>query len=225
MQIRRWSKTSWKNSLRKLVALIVCISVLSACGDNGDPAGPVIDVTGTYNLQTVNGAPLPYTLVTVAGVYRLVQLSGTLTLNADRTYVERDFLRETIDQSPGAQVTDTTVVIRGTWEQQDSALVLTPTSNPFVLFGLAGMNRLTLSWETSNDSLITYVYTRAQAGTVAGRALTGQRSSAAVSESITRRLMTTSSMTGLRSTTTSSATSSPRVSATTSVRRASSSSR
>jgi hypothetical protein len=212
--------------LRRSAIIAACTLVLGACEDKSDPAGPEpVQVTGTYNLQSVNGLPLPFTLVAVAGAYQLDQINGTLTLTPGNTYEERNLLRETIQQVNGAQVTDTTIVIRGTWEVEDSAIILTPQNNQFPLFGLVGVNRLTLNFETSNDEIVQYVYVRGGGSGSRPLALGGQRASSlssASSASITRRLMTTSSITGLRSTTTSSVFSSGRTSGRTSSARSSS---
>jgi hypothetical protein len=60
--------------------------VLAACG--GDEGTGPATVTGTYNLQTVDGAALPYILIQ-AGADRLEITGGRITLNPDNTFSDR----------------------------------------------------------------------------------------------------------------------------------------
>ena len=192
-----------KNSLRSTVLFLLL--ALAACSDK-DPLDPgnLPQITGNYTLQSINGRPLPFVLVAFAGVYELTHRAGSLTINADSTYVERAELRETINDTTGTPVsTDTTVIIRGRWEREDSALVLQPTAGGTPLIGLIGTARLTLNYEATNDSLYTYVFVRSGSG--ASRPLAFHAtSSGSVPVSTIFLRTTTSSTIGLRSMTTSS---------------------
>ena len=186
-------------------ALIAAV-LLAGCSDSTGPEKQ-LDITGTYTLETVNGAALPFKLIEFPG-FLMAQIAGTLRLNADNRYVETANLREAMfDATGNVVVRDTAVDVRGRWELEDSALLLIPDDNRFPLFGLASPPTLTLSFEATNDSLITYFY-RKNGGAAAGRPhvayLTSSSTSLMPSVSTTRLRTTTSSTIGLRSITTSS---------------------
>lgn len=193
--------------------LVVVLVMVAACADK-DPTGPeVVDVTGMYTLETINGKPLPYLLVNVFGAFTLTQISGSMVLNTDKSYAETAALRyEFLDSTGTPVLEDTTVVLRGQWEVEDSAIVLIPAIPGFPLFGLVARSTLTLSVESSNDSLTTYFYRRNANGSGSGsrpHLIYSSPSptpspSVLLSGSTTRLLTTVSSITGRRSTTTSS---------------------
>ena len=143
--------------MRRLLVGVLCVLSV-ACTD--DETGPEpIQIPGTYTLQTVNGQALPYLLININNAYFLYQVSGAVTLNANNSYREENSVRETLfDAQLGPIHNDTTIVFTGTYESQDSALLLT-SSRGLVSFGFVSANRLTLSFE-SGDSLFTYVYRR-----------------------------------------------------------------
>jgi len=61
---------------------------LAACAGDGTGPGPV-HVTGTYTLQAFAGRRLPVALINSEG-FRQELSGGTITLNADGTFVRRD---------------------------------------------------------------------------------------------------------------------------------------
>ena len=71
--------------MRRLIPALLAGLVLSAtaCG-GGDSSGPA-SIAGTYTLQTVNNAPLPFTTSQDA-TYKAEILSWVVTLNEDRSY-------------------------------------------------------------------------------------------------------------------------------------------
>jgi len=142
---------------RVLIGLLCALSV--ACSDDGGPEP--IQIPGTYSLETINGRTLPYELFNfLNGAYVLSQISGTMTLNPNMTFREESRVRESfVDAVLGPVTADTTVVFTGTYEAQDSALLLTATQDAVVYFGFVSGNRLTLSYEVE-DSLFTFVYRR-----------------------------------------------------------------
>jgi hypothetical protein len=180
-------------TMRRLGLVALMALVFAACED--DASGPEdVQIEGEYILQTINGRPMPVLIFNLPiGFYQVHQTGGTFSLTADHRYEERAMVRETYYDSLSQLVTeDTTQVFRGTWEAEDSVLIVTETGSDNVGFGVVNGNRLTLSFEFG-DSLFTYVYLRSQR-------LTSSLSST------TRRRTTTSSMTGLRSMTVSSTT-------------------
>ncbi|MEO7501410.1 MAG: hypothetical protein ABIW94_02110 [Gemmatimonadaceae bacterium] len=56
-----------------------------ACNSDG-VTNPEADIPGTYSLKTVNGSPLPYTVVDSEGSYIIV--SDVMTLDKDKTWKE-----------------------------------------------------------------------------------------------------------------------------------------
>lgn len=142
--------------MRKFVVVFAIALAGAACSDTSAPEDELV-VEGDYNLLTINGQLLPVTLVEFPGLYRLQQVGGTLKLNANKTFVERDSLREIM----GQEVNDTTIVLTGVWERADSAIVLTTTRDGSVLFGIARKNRLELNFESVvSDSIFRFVYTK-----------------------------------------------------------------
>ena len=71
--------------MRSLIAILLAALALTvtACG-GGDSTGPA-SIAGTYNLQTVNNAPLPFTTSQDA-TYKAEILSWALTLNDNKSY-------------------------------------------------------------------------------------------------------------------------------------------
>lgn len=209
--------------MRKLV-LVMAVLFAAACSDE-DATGPAVDplddIVGTYTLETMNGQALPYPLIQVLDQFLMAQMGGSMTLNPNHTYVEKADLRTAFYDSVGAIVVeDTTVELRGKWEVEDSAILLIPDVDDNFLFGLVARSTLTLSVESSNDSLTTYFYRKNETGSgLASRPHISYRTSSSgsmslsLSGSITRLLTTTSSTTGVRSTTTSSVSTTPRASA------------
>ena len=143
--------------------------LLTACSDN-DPLRPdPIAITGAYTLQTINGRGLPLRLFDLQNAFVIDQVGGSMTISANQTFREEDFLETRYtDPETGPVVESSSVIFTGAWENQDSVLTLTTASRtangttaPFtdVMFGFVSGNRLTLSFE-SGDSLFTYVYRR-----------------------------------------------------------------
>ena len=68
----------------RLLSLVLAASLLAACGDSFTPE----DVAGIYNLDTVNGSPIPFTkAVTEGGLPATAQIiSGSVTLTAANTF-------------------------------------------------------------------------------------------------------------------------------------------
>ena len=94
--------------------LLACASIaLIGCGGS-DSTGPAASAEGTWNLQTVNGHGLPFTLGTDPSTGATVELlDDQYVLNANGTWTEAFTTRET----RGTTVTTTPDTDTGTWSQ------------------------------------------------------------------------------------------------------------
>ena len=95
--------------MRKLIALCALFLAFGAC----DSLGPD-EITGTYDLETVNGSELPF------GLIGIQITGGSITLRSDRSYTARTIIRTTEDDEA---VTDV-VVEEGTWERSGNTIRL-----------------------------------------------------------------------------------------------------
>ena len=68
----------------RLAMAVAAVGFLAACGSDSNGSTGPSDVTGAYNLSTVNSSSLPYTVPDVDGD-EVVQ-SGQVVLNNDDTY-------------------------------------------------------------------------------------------------------------------------------------------
>jgi hypothetical protein len=125
--------------MRKLLLALASLAVIG-CG--GDSTGPNAQVAGTWNLQTVNGSPLPYTVAFLAGppVYKLELISDTFVTAANGTYTEAFTSRET----DGSTVTTSTENDTGTWSQNGSSLTVTASDGTVNTATISG-NTITLN--------------------------------------------------------------------------------
>ena len=75
--------------------LLLVAVVLAACGGSGDGmTDPLGDPTGVYTLRTINGQALPF-LYSQIGADKVEFMDGTVTLNADRTFIDATTFRVT----------------------------------------------------------------------------------------------------------------------------------
>jgi hypothetical protein len=116
----------------KRVLLVLAAFAAFGCGDS---TGPAASAVGTWQLQTVNGSPLPYTLAFIANpTYRLEIVNDVFIVNADGTFDETSTVRET----QGSQVTTTDEFDSGTWVQNDAALTITASDGSVSSAAIAG---------------------------------------------------------------------------------------
>ena len=103
----------------KLAFALLIAPLMIACGDD-EPAGPSVDaVAGTYRLQTVNGAALPFAFINQPGL-RVEVISDEYVLNANGTFTTTITLRETAD----TVVTTSSDSYSGQWEASGSNIHL-----------------------------------------------------------------------------------------------------
>lgn len=70
-------------------------AVVIACGSDNSSTGPTVaSLAGTWNLQTVNGAALPFTLSNSGGV-KTELLSEVATVSSNGNFTETEVLRVT----------------------------------------------------------------------------------------------------------------------------------
>lgn len=124
--------------MRRLLPL-VALAVAVACGSDSTTQPTVASVAGTWNLQSVNGSPLPFTL-TQTGSDRLELLSGVVTANANGTYTEVAQFRTTVN----GQSSTSTESDAGTFTLNGTAVSLTGTQTGNINGALSG-NTLTLT--------------------------------------------------------------------------------
>lgn len=76
------------------MAAAALVAVSAGCGGDGDGITEVASVAGTYTLQSVNGAPLPFTFVDEGG-YKLEVTGASYTLSNAGTFTNTASYRET----------------------------------------------------------------------------------------------------------------------------------
>ena len=82
-----------------ILALAASALVAAACGGS-DSTAPDLSHVGAYDLELIDGAPVPASIFSVPG-YHLDVIAGQLTLNANNTFVESITVREIVDDVEG----------------------------------------------------------------------------------------------------------------------------
>jgi len=125
--------------MRRLLALLV-LSAAVACGGDSS-TNPSATLTGSYSLRTVNGSPVPYTVIQIgADKYEIV--SDVVTLNEGGTWSESGTDRTT----QSGQVTTGTITDNGTYTVNGTAITLISSQSGTVT-GAVGAGTLTLTAE------------------------------------------------------------------------------
>ena len=109
-------------TIRQLAVAALAALTITACGD--DPVGPD-SIAGTYQLNTINGQPLPFTLIE-DGSDRLELIAGTIVLRSNSTFTDSTTLRLT----SGTTVQTEPTVATGTFAIDDDIITFTPTDSP-----------------------------------------------------------------------------------------------
>ena len=115
--------------MRTLLAppLLLRSRVLAACGGDDGPAGPPDSShVGTYALLTVNGQPLPVTLLESSGT-TIEIASGSITLAADERYSYAVTFRTVAGDT---SATESTQSETGTNTRRGNAVTLRPPQGP-----------------------------------------------------------------------------------------------
>ena len=132
--------------MRRLLA--ACVALLAiACGDSTSPSA---SAAGTWTLQTVNGAPLPFVLLQV-GADKLELTSDVITANSTGSFTQMTTLKTTED----GQVTTESIPDAGTYTQAGTAITFTFNSD-----GSTGTGTLTGNTVTVASQGYSLVYTR-----------------------------------------------------------------
>lgn len=104
--------------MRRLLSLALALTIVGCGGDDSTTEPTNSSIAGTWALQTINGAPLPFTLATVPAKIELV--SATAVINANGTWTSSSQTRTTIN----GQATTTTENDNGTYTISGSTIAL-----------------------------------------------------------------------------------------------------
>jgi hypothetical protein len=127
----------------RLVAATVLAGGLASLACSG-PTDPNQAIAGTYHLSSINGQNLPYVWVSQDPNNQISFASGTLTLNADGTFVDETVFTVLVDGQPQSQQ----LVAAGNWLLQGPTLTLTPTDGaPPYSMQWNGTDRLTQNFD------------------------------------------------------------------------------
>ena len=99
----------------RLFAFALLLPVVVSCGD---ATGPEEDITGTYNLETVDGKSLPAVVEDSPG-FRVEILSMTMVLNQDNTFT----LDEAYRFTEGGEQNEVNESSDGSWERQGDTVI------------------------------------------------------------------------------------------------------
>jgi hypothetical protein len=136
--------------LRRFVPL-VALAVAVACGSDSNTQPTFATIAGTWNLQTVNGTPLPFTISQTAND-KVEVVSDVVTATPTGTYTEVIQVRETLN----GQATVTTVPDAGSYTINGSAITLSSPQSGSVTGTLSGNND---TFTAVEDGFV-YVFTR-----------------------------------------------------------------
>ena len=106
--------------MTRLLTTLALAAAVAVAGCSDDGSGPDDDETGTYELETIGGDPLPYVIVQIANTYKLEVLDGSITLRSNNTFETSGTLRET-ENGSSTTVTETD---SGTYSLSGSTLIL-----------------------------------------------------------------------------------------------------
>ena len=122
--------------MRRFVLALSAVSIL-ACGDSSGPQ--FASAAGTWNLVTVNGSALPFTLE-FSQAYRLEIMSDVFVASENGTYTESTTIRET----DAGTATTTTEQSNGTWTQTNGTVTVTESGGTGTSTATISGNTITL---------------------------------------------------------------------------------
>jgi hypothetical protein len=83
--------------MRRLMLLMLPIALMGCGGSDNSTTGPTLaSLSGTWNLQTANGTPLPFTVSSAGGIKTEI-LSSVVTVAANGTFTQVSQFRTTIN--------------------------------------------------------------------------------------------------------------------------------
>ena len=105
--------------MRSLICCMLAVSLVACGGSNSTTAPPPPSVLGTWDLVTVNGDSLPFTLSHAGGADQL-WVDEALTLRSDGSFL----LEGDLQENAGSQVSKSNYVEAGTFTVSGSAISL-----------------------------------------------------------------------------------------------------
>lgn len=135
---------------RNLLLVAGTVTLLSACGS--DATQPSRTVEGTFNLTTVNGAALPFTLVEDDPDNRVDLVAGVIVTTVDRTFTD---VMSFLIVEGGEEETDTES-LAGTYVLSGNTISFTVSGG---VGGYTGQLNEAAGTITQNISGLTLVYT------------------------------------------------------------------
>lgn len=109
------------------------IAVASACGGDSDGITEVASVSGTYSLQSVNGAPLPFVFFD-DGEYKLEVTGASYTLTSTGTFSNTATYRET----ENGVISTSTETVMGSYSVSAGTVTFIDTDGETVTGSLSG---------------------------------------------------------------------------------------
>lgn len=123
--------------MRRLLSLTLALALV-ACGDDSTSEPTTASVAGTWSLQSVNGAALPFIL---SASPKVELLSNVVNVAANGTWTSTTQTRTTI----GTQATTASSTQSGTYTLSGSAVAIRSTDGSTVQAGTVSGNTLTLA--------------------------------------------------------------------------------
>ena len=134
--------------MRSLIAACVLFIAASCGGDDAPTAPTMASIAGTWNLQTVNGSALPFT-VAQSGSDKIEVLGDAITVTASATFTQLTQVRVT----QGGQVSTQSVPDAGSYTLNGKTVTFTFNSDGSTGTGTLSGNTLTVA-----ESGISLVY-------------------------------------------------------------------
>jgi hypothetical protein len=128
----------------RLIPAVLLIAGGISAGCSPGTTDPTEAIAGAYHLSSINGMSLPYVWVFQDPDNQISFASGTLTLHADRTFVDETTFSLLIDGEAQSQQ----LVAGGNWALAGNTLNLTPTDGaPPYSMEWNGKDRLTQTFD------------------------------------------------------------------------------
>lgn len=137
--------------MRKLIAVVALVAA-AACSLNTEvDSGPLVgDISGTYTLQTMNGTPLPFSIVSHDTT--VVIDTDVLTVGSSGSWTETLTYRQTAGTDP---TTNETLSYTGIWGRSGNSLNFRTPQGRLFYVGTATDTTLLLA-----DNAFNYVFKR-----------------------------------------------------------------